>query len=61
MPPAGVEGATGGAGSAGGATAAALLTLVGICLMRALLPGLLALRIGPWRSALLVCRLERPG
>jgi hypothetical protein len=62
LPPAGVESvAVGGASGAAGATAAALLALVGICLMRALLPGLLALRIGRWQSALLVCRLERPG
>ena len=62
LPPAGVEGAAaGGPGGAAGATAAALLTLVGICLMRALLPGRLALGLAPWQSAQLVCRLERPG
>ena len=62
LPPAGVEGAAaGGPGGAAGATAAALLALVGICLMRALLPGRLALGLAPWQSAQLVCRLERPG
>lgn len=62
LPPAGAEGATaGGAGGAAGTAAAALLTLAGLCFMRALLPGLLALELGPWRSALLVCQLERPG
>src|ERR1700755_800061 len=42
-PPGGVGAAAGGGGGATGATAAALLALVGICLMRALLPGRLAL------------------
>jgi hypothetical protein len=60
-PPGGVGAAAGGGGGATGATAAALLALVGICLMRALLPGRLALGLAPWRSALLVSRLERPG
>ncbi len=62
LPPGGAEGsAPGAAGSAAGATAAALLALVGVCMLRALLPGLLGLGLAPGRSALLVLRLERPG
>jgi hypothetical protein len=59
LPPAGAAGVS--SGGAAGAGAAALLALAGIWLLRALLPGLLALGPGPWRTALLVCRLERPG
>ena len=51
----------GAGGGAAGATAAALLALVGVCMLRALLPGLLGLGLAPARSALLVLRLERPG
>jgi len=62
LPPAGAEGATGGgAAGAAGASAAALLVFVALYLTRALLPGLLALGVSRWQSALLVCRLERPG
>lgn len=51
----------GGAAAAAGAGAAVLLLLIALYGMRALLPGLLALGPSRWRSALLVCRLERPG
>jgi len=62
LPPGGAEGsAAGAAGGASGATAVALLALVGVCMLRALLPGLLGLGLAPARSALLVLRLERPG
>ena len=62
LPPAGSGGTmAGGAAGAAGAGAAALLLLIALYGMRALLPGLLALGPGRWRSALLVCRLERPG
>jgi hypothetical protein len=62
LPPTGAEGATGGgATGAAGASAAALLVFVALYLTRALLPGLLALGVSRWQSALLVCRLERPG
>jgi hypothetical protein len=62
LPPAGGEGATGGGASgAVGTGTAALLVLIALYGMRALQPGLLALELGPWRSALLVLRLERPG
>jgi hypothetical protein len=62
LPPGGAEGsAPGPGGSAAGATAAAVLAFVGICMLRALLPGLLGLGLAPARSALLVSRLERPG
>jgi len=62
LPPGGAEGSAAGAGGgAGGATAAAVLALVGLCILRALLPGLLGLGLGPVQSALLVSRLERPG
>jgi hypothetical protein len=53
-----------GASSSGtgvGSPAASLLTLVAVCLLGALLPGLLGLDIGPWRSTLHTLRLERPG
>jgi hypothetical protein len=62
LPPGGAEGSAAGAGSAAaGAAAAALLALVGVCILRALLPGLLGLGLTPVQSALLVSRLERPG
>jgi hypothetical protein len=62
LPPAGADGiSAGGAGGAAGATAAALLALVGVYALSALLPGLLSLGLSRWRSALLACRLERPG
>ena len=62
LPPGGAEGSAAGAGGGvAGATAAALLALVGVCMLRALLPGLLGLGLAPARSALLVSRLERPG
>jgi hypothetical protein len=62
LPPGGAEGSAAGAGGgAAGATAAALLALVGVCILRALLPGLLGLGLAPARSALLDLRLERPG
>ncbi len=62
LPPGGAEGSAAGAGgAAAGAAAAALLALVGMCILRALLPGLLGLGLTPVQSALLVSRLERPG
>lgn len=62
LPPPGAEGAAGGgAAGAAGAGIAALLVLMALYGMRALLPGLLALELGRWPSALLVSRLERPG
>ena len=62
LPPGGAEGSAAGAGGgAAGATAAALLAIVGVCILRALLPGLLGLGLAPARSALLDLRLERPG
>ncbi len=62
LPPGGAEGAAAGAGGGlAGAAAVALLALVGVCILRALLPGLLGLGLAPARSALLVSRLERPG
>jgi hypothetical protein len=62
LPPAGAEGAAGGgAAGAAGAGTAALLVLIALYGMRALLPELLALELGQWRSALLVSSLERPG
>jgi hypothetical protein len=62
LPPGGAEGSAAGAGGGGaGATAAALLALVGVYMLRALLPGLLGLGLAPARSALLDLRLERPG
>lgn len=61
LAPGGAEGsAPGAAGGAAGATAA-ILALIGICMLRALSPGLLGLGLTPVRSALLVSRLERPG
>ncbi|MGZ4248144.1 MAG: hypothetical protein ACXVUE_07535 [Solirubrobacteraceae bacterium] len=53
--------AAGGVGTGVGSPAATLLTLVALCLLGALLPGLLGLDIGPWRSARYAMRLERPG
>jgi hypothetical protein len=61
LPPGGGEGSAAGAGGASGAAAVALLALFGICILRALLPGLLGLGLAPARSAFLVWRLERPG
>ena len=62
LPPGGAEGAAAGSGGgAAGSAAVALLALVGVCMLRALLPGLLGLGLAPARSALLVSRLERPG
>ncbi len=62
LPPGGAEGAAAGVGGGvAGAAAVALLALVGVCMLRALLPGLLGLGLAPARSALLVSRLERPG
>jgi hypothetical protein len=62
LPPGGAEGSAAGAGgAAAGAAAAALLALVGLCILRALLPGLLGLGLAPVQSAFLVSRLERPG
>ena len=61
-PPGGADGSAAGAGGgAAGAAAAALLSLFGLCILRALLPGLLGLGLAPARSAFLVSRLERPG
>jgi hypothetical protein len=59
LPPAGA--ATGGTGTGLGSPAATLLTLVALSLLGALLPGLLGLEVGPWRSARCTLRLERPG
>jgi hypothetical protein len=62
LPPGGSEGSAAGAGGAAtGAAAATLLALFGLCILRALLPGLLGLGLAPARSAFLVSRLERPG
>ncbi len=62
LPPGGGEGSAAGAGgAAAGAATAALLAIVGVCILRALLPGLLGLGLTPVQSALLVSRLERPG
>jgi len=62
LPPGGSEGSAAGAGgAAAGAAAATLLALFGLCILRALLPGLLGLGLAPARSAFLVSRLERPG
>ena len=62
LPPGGAEGSAAGAGGgAAGATTAALLAIVGVFMLRALLPGLLGLGLAPARSALLDLRLERPG
>lgn len=61
LPPGGAVGTAGGGGGAAGAVAAAILALAAVALLRALLPGLLAWDLLPWRSALLALRLERPG
>jgi hypothetical protein len=62
LPPGGSEGSAAGAGgAAAGAVAAALIALFGLCILRALLPGLLGLGLAPAQSAFLVSRLERPG
>ncbi len=62
LPPGGAEGTAAGAGgAAAGGAAAALLALFGLCILRALLPGLLGLGLAPAQSAFLVSRLERPG
>jgi hypothetical protein len=61
LPPGGAVSPAGGGGGAAGAAAAALLALAAVALLRALLPGLLAVDLLPWRSALLAFRLERPG
>ena len=62
LPPGGAEGSAAGVGGGvAGSAAAALLALVGVCMLRALLPGLLGLGLAPARSAFLVSRLERPG
>lgn len=53
--------AAGGSGIGVGSPAATLLSLVALCLLGTLLPGLLGLEIGPWRSARYTLRLERPG
>lgn len=61
LPPGGAEGfATGAGGASAGATASAVLALASVALLAALLPGLLALDVLPWRSAVLILRLERP-
>jgi hypothetical protein len=62
LPPGGADGNAAGSGpGAAGAAGAALLAVVGISILRALLPGLLGLGLAPARSTLLVSRLERPG
>jgi len=62
LPPGGADGsAAGTGGAAAGAAAAALLAFVGLCILRALLPGLLGMGLAPARTAFLVSRLERPG
>ena len=62
LPPGGAGGpSAGGSGGAAGGIAAAVLALVALTLLRGFLPGLLALDVVPWRSALLAFRLERPG
>jgi hypothetical protein len=62
LPPSGAEGVAAGAGGASpGASAAAVLALAGLALLGALSPGLLALDVLPWRSAILALQLERPG
>jgi len=62
LPPGGAEGSAAGVGgAAAGAATAALLAIVGLCILRALLPGLVGLGLTPVQSALLVSRLERPG
>ncbi|MGZ4329284.1 MAG: hypothetical protein ACXVXL_14805 [Solirubrobacteraceae bacterium] len=59
VPPAGAG--AGGIGTGVGPGTATLLALVALCLLGTLLPGLLGLEIGPWRSADYALRLERPG
>jgi hypothetical protein len=59
VPPAGAG--AGGIGTGVGAGAATLMALVALSLLGTLLPGLLGLEIGPWRSADYAMRLERPG
>jgi len=62
LPPSGAGGiATGTGGAAPGATAATLLALAAVALIGALMPGLLAIGVVSWRSAVLELRLERPG
>lgn len=62
LPPGGAGGpSAGGSGGAAGGIAAAVLALAALALFRGFLPGLLALDVVPWRSALLAFRLERPG
>ena len=62
LPPGGAGGpSAGGSGGAAGGIAAAVLALAALALLRGFLPGLLALDVVPWRSALLAFRLERPG
>ncbi len=62
LPPGGAEGfASGAGGASAGATASAVLALAGVALLAALLPGLLALDVLPWRSGVFTLRLERPG
>lgn len=62
LPPGGAGGpSAGGSGGAAGGIAAAVLALAALVLLRGFLPGLLALDVVPWRSALLAFRLERPG
>jgi hypothetical protein len=61
LPPGGAEGGAAGAGGGAAGATAAVLALVGVCILRALLPGLLGLGLAPVQSALLVSRLERPG
>jgi len=62
LPPGGAGGpSAGGSGGAAGGIAAAVLALAALAVLRGFLPGLLALDVVPWRSALLAFRLERPG
>ncbi len=53
--------AAGASGGIGAGAAAAVLVVAMLWLLQALLPGRLALDLCPWRSAMLVWRLERPG
>ena len=53
--------AAGASGGIGAGAAAAVLAVAMLWLLQALLPGRLALDLCPWRSAMLVWRLERPG
>ncbi|HYB28383.1 MAG TPA: hypothetical protein VEF89_17345 [Solirubrobacteraceae bacterium] len=63
LPPggAGVPAGGGGGGASPGGIAATLLALAALALLLAFLPGLLALELLPWRSAVLASPLERPG